>query len=270
MSFTDRRRHPWALATSALVYFFLLFPMLVILLSSFDPKEYMSFPPTGLSLKWYGHIWQVQLFVQGLKTSLSIGLYATVLALFLGVPAAYVLTRVNFPGKAALNSFLLSPLVVPELVLGMGLLQMLVLVRAFPVYPALLLGHTIIILPYAIRITLASLANLGPSIEEAARSLGANGFVAFFRVILPNIRTGLMAAALLSFITSFNNVPISLFLTGPNVTTLPIQMMIYSEYYFDPTIAALSVLMLLLTLVLVFTLERSLGLTYFSGGGRRK
>lgn len=270
MRTTDRRRHPWAVAVSCLVYFFLLFPMVVIVLSSFDPKEYMSFPPTSLSLRWYGHIWQVQLFVQGLKTSFSVAAYATGLALLIGIPAAYLLARTRFPGKAALSSLLLSPLVVPELVLGMGLLQMLVLVRAFPVYPALLIGHTIIVLPYAIRVTLASLVNLGPGIEEAARSLGANGFTAFVRVVLPNIRTGLLAAILLGFITSFNNVPISLFLTGPNVTTLPIQMMIYSEYYFDPTIAALSVFMLVLTLGLVFALERSIGLTNFAGGGSRK
>lgn len=270
MAFTDRRRHPWAVAVSVLVYFFLLFPMVVIVLSSFDPQEYMTFPPTGFSLRWYGHIWQVELFVQGLKTSLSIGAYATLLALLVGVPAAYALARADFPGKAAISAFLLSPLVVPELVLGMGLLQMLVLVGAFPVYPALLLGHAIVVLPYAIRLTLASLTNLGPGIEEAARSLGANGFTAFVRVILPNIRTGLLAAALLSFITSFNNIPISLFLTGPDVTTLPIQMMIYSEYYFDPSIAALSVLMLIFTLIMVFALERSIGLTYFTGGGSQK
>lgn len=270
MKYAGQRKQPIVLAMSFLVYFFLMFPMLVILASSFDPKEYMSFPPHGFSLRWYANILHVELFLRGLKTSFGIGIAATVCALLIGVPAAYALTRLNFRGKNLISSLLLSPLVVPEIVLGMGLLQLLVLVRAFPIYPALLIGHIVIVLPYAIRVTMASLTNLGPGIEEAARSLGANGFTTFFRAILPNIRTGILAAALLSFITSFNNVPISLFMTGPNVTTLPIQMMIYSDYYFDPTIASISVVMLLLTLLLVYAMERSIGLTYFAGGGSGK
>ncbi|MCL4515659.1 MAG: ABC transporter permease [Firmicutes bacterium] len=270
MRYAGHRGQPFVLAASCLVYLFLMFPMLVILLSSFDTREYMSFPPGGFTLRWYANILNVELFMQGMKTSFSVGILATVLALMLGVPAAYALTRLDFRGKSLLDSILLSPLIVPEIVLGMGLLQILVMVRAFPLYPALLIGHVVIVLPYAIRVTMASLINLGPGVEEAARSLGANGVRAFFRAVLPNIRTGLLAASLLSFITSFNNVPISIFMTGPNVTTLPIQMMIYSEYYFDPTIASISVVMLLLTLLLVYAMERSIGLTYFAGGGRRQ
>lgn len=254
---------PFALA-SILVYAFLMFPMVVILLSSFDPKEYMSFPPTGFSLRWYAHVFDVELFMVGLRTSVSTALLSTLIALILGVPAAYVLVRFNFRGKAVLQSFFLSPLVVPGIVLGCALLQFFVVLGRVPIYPGLVLGHIILVLPYAIRVTTASLVNLPVSVEEAAISLGATGTQSFFRVVLPNIRTGLLAAVLLSFITSFNNVPVSLFLSGPNVTTLPIQMMIYGEYYFDPSIAALSVIILLMTMVLVYLMERTIGLTYFT------
>lgn len=247
-----------------LVYAFLMFPMIVIVLSSFDPKEYMSFPPTGFSLRWYAHVFDVELFMVGFRTSLSTALLSTLIALLLGVPAAYVLVRFDFRGKAVLQSFFLSPLVVPGIVLGCALLQFFVVLGRVPIYPGLVLGHIILVLPYAIRVTTVSLANLPVSVEEAALSLGATGTRCFFRVVLPNIRTGLLAAVLLSFITSFNNVPVSLFLSGPNVTTLPIQMMIYGEYYFDPTIAALSVIILCMTLVLVYLMERTIGLTYFT------
>ncbi|MDI7246760.1 MAG: ABC transporter permease [Bacillota bacterium] len=249
---------------SFLVYAFLMFPMLVILMSSFDPKEYMSFPPTGFSLRWYAHVFDVELFMVGLKTSVSVALLSTLVALILGVPAAYLLVRFNFRGKAVLQSFFLSPLVVPGIVLGCALLRFFVIVGGIPIYPGLVLGHTILVIPYAVRVTTASLVNLPVSVEEAALSLGATGTQSFFKVVLPNIKTGLLGAVLLSFITSFNNVPVSLFLSGPNVTTLPIQMMIYGEYYFDPSIAALSVIVLLMTMMLVYLMERTIGLAYFT------
>lgn len=255
---------PFAVA-SILVYVFLMLPMTVILLSSFDPKQHMSFPPTGFSLRWYAHVFDVELFMVGFKTSLSVALLSTFIALVLGVPAAYVLVRFNFKGRGLLQSFFLSPLVVPGIVFGCALLQSFILLGGMPIYPGLVLGHVTLVIPYTIRVTAASLANLPVSVEEAALSLGATGTKSFFKVVLPNIRTGLLAAVLLSFITSFNNVPVSLFLSGPNVTTLPIQMMIYGEYYFDPSIAALSVIILAITIGLVYLMEKTIGLTYFTG-----
>lgn len=265
----NRRVHPVFFVAAIVVYIFLLFPLIVIMLSSFDPSEYMGFPPKGFSLKWYAHIWEVDMFVTGLKVSTLLALGSTLVALLLGVPAAYVISRFSFTGRDALNSLVMSPLLVPQLVVGLAFLQYLVVRSGMSISLGLLLSHTIILIPYAIRVVGASLQNLPISIEEAALSLGSTGFTTFWRVVLPNIRTGILAAVMLAFITSFNNVPMSLFLSGPGVTTLPIQMMIYSEYYFDPTIAAVSVFLLVLTMFLVFLMERTIGLTYFSSGGVR-
>lgn len=252
------------MVASVLVCVFLLFPMIVIVLSSFDPKEYMSFPPTGFSLRWYRHVFNVELFRVGFKTSIKVALISTSVGLIIGVPAAYTLVRFDFWGKATLQSFFLSPLIVPGIVLGCALLKTLIISGGLPIYYGLILGHIALVIPYTIRVTAASLMNLPVSVEEAALSLGATEVQSFYRVVLPNIKMGLLAAFLLAFITSFNNVPISLFLSGPNVTTLPIQMMIYGEYYFDPSIAALSVMILLLTMSLVYLVERTIGLTYFT------
>jgi putative spermidine/putrescine transport system permease protein len=127
-----------------------------------------------------------------------------------------------------------------------------------------LIGHTIVILPYIIRVISSSLENFDYSIEEAAISLGAGGLKTFFIIILPNISSGMIAAFILAFINSFNNVPISIFLSGPGVSTLPIQMMSYVEYYFDPTVSALSVVLMIMTAILMFIIERTLGLSFFA------
>lgn len=262
-----RRVHPVFWIVSVLVYVFLLFPLVVIALSSFDPGNYMRFPPTGFSLRWYGNITQVEMFMSGLKNSLLVAAGSTCLALILGIPPAYVLARFTFPGRNLINNFLLSPLFVPQLVVGMAFLQYLVVRSGLSIMVSLLIGHTLILIPYVMRTVGASLQNLSVSMEEASLSLGSSAFGTFFRIVLPNIRTGILAAVMLAFVTSFNNVPMSLFLSGPGVSTLPIQMMVYSEYYFDPTIAAISVVLILFTLVFVLLMERAIGLSEFMSGG---
>ena len=132
------------------------------------------------------------------------------------------------------------------------------LVSGIDVLLGLYLGHAAILFPYTVRVISASLRNLDSSIEDAAMSLGASRFKMFILVVLPNIRSGIVAAFILAFITSFNNVPISLFLTGPGVATLPIQMMLYMEQYFDPTIAALSTILIFFTVVIIQGMERVL------------
>jgi putative spermidine/putrescine transport system permease protein len=119
-------------------------------------------------------------------------------------------------------------------------------------------------LPFIIRVIASSLSNFDFSIEEAAESLGASKLGTFFKIVLPNIKSGIIAAVMIAFLESFNNVDISVFLTGPGVSTFPIQMLAYVENYFDPTIAAISVLLMILTAVLMFIIERLMGLSYFT------
>ena len=150
-----------------------------------------------------------------------------------------------------------------SLVIGFALLRFFIYVSNIPISAGLYLGHTAILLPYTVRVVSASLRNFDLFVEEAAISLGASRFFAFVSVILPNIQAGVVDAFILAFITSFNNVPVSLFLTGPGVATLPIQMLVYMEYYFDPTIAALSSIIIVITVFIVQTAERLLGISQY-------
>jgi putative spermidine/putrescine transport system permease protein len=189
---------------------------------------------------------------------------ATLLALLIGIPAAYGLSRFDFKGKDILKSFFFSPLIIPGVVVGFALFQFLVIKLELSVYMSLFLGHTLVILPYIIRVVGSSLEVFDYSIEEAAMSLGYTKINTFFKVVIPNITSGIIAAVMLAVISSFNNVPVSIFLTGPGVSTLPISMMSYVEYNYDPTVSALSVILMLITIGIMFVVEKTLGLDNFS------
>ncbi|ADM72348.1 ABC transporter permease [Paenibacillus sp. SEL3] len=249
---------------SLLVFIFLLGPLLIISVTSFEPGTVLKFPPQGFSLRWYENIFEVDLFMSTFKTSIVVSLLGNILALLIGMPAAYALSRFSFRGKDALNALFLSPLLIPGIVLGFTLLRYLIIVYHLPVYAGLLIGHTVIMLPFIIRVIASSLSNFDFAIEEAALSLGAGRLETFFKVVLPNIRSGIIAAILIAFLESFNNVDISVFMTGPGFSTLPIQMLTYVENYFDPTIAAISVMLMILTGILMFLIERLMGLSYFT------
>lgn len=246
------------------VYFFLLAPLVIIAISSFGAEKSLVFPPNGFSLKWIANIFKIEMFRKTFLISMQLSIFGTLIALILGIPAAYALSRYNFKGKSFFNGIFLSPVLIPGIVLGFSLLRYLVVYSKLNVYTSLLIGHVIIIIPYIIRVISSSLSNFDYSIEEASMSLGANKVKTFFTVVLPNIRSGVIAAFILAFINSFNNVPISLFLTGPGVSTLPIQMLIHVEYNFDPTIAALSLVLMVMTALLMFIIEKTLGLAYFA------
>ncbi|GMX62836.1 ABC transporter permease [Paenibacillus elgii] len=247
-----------------LVYIFLLGPLVIIAFASFEPGTVLKFPPQGFSLKWYQKIFEVEMFMSTFKTSIVVSILGNLFALLLGVPAAYALSRFDFKGKDALNGFFISPVLIPGIVLGFTMLKYLIVTYHLPLYTALLVGHTVIMLPFIIRVIASSLSNFDFAIEEAALSLGAGRLGTFFKVVLPNIKSGIIAAILIAFLESFNNVDISVFMTGPGISTLPIQMLTYVENYFDPTIAAISVLLMLFTAVFMFLIERLMGLSYFT------
>jgi len=248
---------------TAVMFIFLLGPFLVIIISSFSSNAVMRFPPEGFSLQWYEKVLNIEMFRTTFWMSLKTGLAATLTALVLGVPVAYVNVRHRYPGKNILELFFSSPAIVPGLVIGFSLLRFFIYVTKIPVLTGLYLGHTAILFPYTVRVVSASLRNFDQGIEEAAVSLGSSPLHAFFSVVLPNIQSGLVAAFILAFITSFNNVPVSLFLTGPGVATLPIQMLVYMEYYFDPTISALSSILIVLTVIIIQSTEKLLGISKY-------
>lgn len=246
-----------------LVYFFLIAPLLIIALTSFGESEFLRFPPDSFSFRWFINVFQTEMFISTFIISLKVAVISTFLALLMGIPASYIISRGNFKHKRLIESFFLSPVLIPQIVFGFSLFNFLIIKLKLPVFSSLLIGHTIFIIPYIIRVISANLENFDYEIEEAAVIFGSSPLKTFFIVVLPNISSGVIASFILAFINSFNNVPISVFLTGPGISTLPIQMMSYVEYYFDPTVAALSVLLMLMTTVLMFIIERSLGLNYF-------
>lgn len=248
----------------ALVYIFLLAPLVIIALTSIGTESYIAFPPKGFSIKWYANVFQSDMFMNTMFVSFLVSCGSTVLALLIGIPAAYGLSRFEFKGKDVLKSFFFSPLIIPGVVVGFALFQFLVIKLEFSVYMSLFIGHTLVIVPYIIRVVGSSLEVFDYSIEEAAMSLGYTKINTFFKVVMPNITSGIIAAVMLAFINSFNNVPVSIFLTGPGVSTLPISMMSYVEYNYDPTVSALSVILMVITIGIMFIVEKTLGLDSLS------
>lgn len=246
------------------VFLFLFLPLVIIAVTAFGGESTITFPIQSFSLKWFANVFASESFMSSFGLSIQIALLATLLALLVGVPAAYAMARHSIKGKKFLKSFFLSPTIIPGIVVGFSLYQFIVINLRIPVFYGLLLGHFLTVLPYIIRIVGSSLEQFDFSIEEAAWSLGCNKMGAFFKVVLPNITSGISAAFMLAFINSFNNIPVSMFLSGPGVSTFPTTLMNYIEYYYDPTVSAVSVLLMITTMIIMFIVEKTLGIAALS------
>ena len=258
------RIHPLLILFTVLVYIFLAGPLIIVFGASVSDTTYLTFPPQGFSLRWFENIFEISAFRRTIVTSLELAFLATGLALLVGIPAAYALNRYRIQLPTWLSTVFVLPILVPEIVFGFSLLKSVAVGASAPIFVALLIGHTLIVLPYCVRVISASLASFDFSIEEAAISLGSPPVKTFFTIVLPNVRSGVIAAFILAFITSINDVSTSLFLTGPGVSTLPIQILAHVEQFFDPTIASVSVLLMLLTIAVMAIVERTLGLTFLA------
>jgi putative spermidine/putrescine transport system permease protein len=240
----DRRRlGRWALGSAAgLTLAVILLPLVFVTWLAFFEQAIPSFPPRGYSFKWFVSIGDSPRFVDGFWLSLRVATAATLIGLALGVPTALGLARYRFPGREPLGNLLLLPLVVPGIVLGTSLYVFHVeatMLTELPILGSiagLVAGHILLVIPWTVRLVSASLAGFDRSLEEAAQNLGATPLTAFFRVTLPTIRPGIVAAALFGFVVSFGNLEMSMFLVGPGRTTLPITILQYLEYRIDPTI----------------------------------
>jgi len=249
--------------TLTVVLAFLLGPFLIIVAAALSAGETLAFPPQGLSLKWVFKVFEIESFQKSFALSMFLAIFGTLAALVLGVPVAYAASRYKLPFRETLRTIVSAPIIVPGIIVGLALLRYLVIPLDVGVGPALFIAHTALILPYAVRVVSASLENLRSDIEEAAVILGSSRAGAFFRVVLPNIRSGILAAFILGFVTSFNQVPVSLFLSGPGVRTLPIDMIWYMEITYDPSVAALAALLAFLSIAIVFLAERFLGFSRY-------
>ncbi len=242
---------------------FLIGPFLIIIAAALSSGNSLAFPPAGFSLRWFAAVFEVKSFRASFGLSMFLGVFGTITALLLGIPAAYAVTRYRIPFGETIRTAVAAPIIVPGIIVGLALLRYLVIPTGLTVTLALFFAHTALVLPYAVRVAAASLENLRSDIEEAAILLGCTRVGAFRRVVLPNIQGGILAAFILGFVTSFNQVPVSLFLSGPGVRTLPIDMLSYMEITYDPSVAALSAILAFLSLAIVFGAERFLGLSRF-------
>ena len=238
---------------------FLIGPFFIIIAAGLSAGENLAFPPEGLSLKWYWEAFEVESFA----LSMFLAVFGTLSALVLGVPAAYALSCYRLPFAETVKTIVAAPIIVPGIIVGLGLLRYLVIPLNFTVSLALFMAHTALVIPYAVRVVTASLENLRSDMEEAAILLGCTRFGAFVKVVLPNIRGGVLAAFILGFVTSFNQVPVSLFLSGPGVRTLPIDMLAYMEITYDPSVAALSALLAIMSVGIIFLAEKFLGFSRY-------
>ncbi len=231
----------------AAVYGFLFLPLIFIAFISVFSNRIISFPPDGYTLRWYFNILSQAQFVNGFVMSFQVALLAMVCGCILGTLAAIALTKFSFRGKAFLNTLLMSPLIVPGIVAGTALYVFYIQItelfglRLAGSLPGLAFAHITITIPWTVRLVATSMGGADRSVEEAAMNLGANSWTTFTKVTLPLIRPGIVAAALFSFIVSFGNLEMSLFLVGPGKTTLPIAILQYLSFNLDPTIAAVSV-----------------------------
>lgn len=241
---------------------FLLAPLLVIVIAAFSPSQFMVFPPPGVSWRWFTKVLNEPEFTHALWNSVVLGVASTVCAAALAVPAALVLARYRIRGRRELLAFFLSPLSLPTIILGIGLLFFTSRIGLGGSFLALLAGHVVLVTPYIMRTVLAVYAGINREIEEAAAVLGAPPIQTFFRVTLPIIRPGIVAGGIFAFLISFDEVPVALFLSNTETTTLPVSILSYLVHNFDPAVAAISTIQMLIVLVLLLVLERSFGIRH--------
>jgi putative spermidine/putrescine transport system permease protein len=239
---------------------FLLGPLLVVAVFSLNPTPYIQFPPVGVTLHWYEKFFASYEFMNSLWLSLRVAAAVVVVSSFIGACAALALARGSLPGTRFLAALFLAPLMLPAILTGLALFQLLLTLGIGRPTWALVIGHTLVAVPYVIRTTIAVLADFDRRIEEAAAALGASPVRVFFEVTLPIIRPGIIAGGIFAFIISFDQFPISLFLVAPNNETLPIVMFNYMKFELDGAIAAASMVSILLALAVVIVIDRLVGL----------
>ncbi|MBU6498078.1 MAG: ABC transporter permease [Rhodospirillales bacterium] len=244
------------------VFAVVLLPLVAVVWLSFFNQEIIAFPPEGYTWRWYANAWSQRQFASGFLNSLEIALIAASIGVTVGTAAAYALVRARFPGKTAIAGLLLGPLAIPGVVLGTGLYVFFVQIdnaidfQIVATLPGLIAAHVLLTIPWTVRLVAASLQGLHPAAEEAAANLGARPWTVFRRVTLPMMRAGVVAGALFSFIQSFENLELTLLLTGPGRSTLPVEMLNYLEFRVDPTLAAVATVQIVLIGALMLITDR--------------
>jgi putative spermidine/putrescine transport system permease protein len=255
-----RANGPAALAFHALFVVFVLAPILVVCAVAFTPLGFLSLPTQGPSLRWFRAIGNNPEFVEAFRTSLWLGALSASIAIAATVPCALAVARYRFPGRDALVAFLQSPLMIPPVVLGIAFLRFFTEIGLSGTFLGLVLSHVVIVMPFALRLVIAAASGGDPQLEQAAVSLGASSWQSFRRVTLPLILPGIVSGWVLAFITSFDEVTMTVFIASPRTTTLPVRLFLYIQDNIDPLVAAVSAALIFLTIAAMLLLDRLYGL----------
>jgi len=248
-------------ALAGVAIFFLLFPTVIVVLTSFTSSASLRFPPDGLSLRWYAALANAHQMQAAALNSLEVAAGATLISVVLGTTGALALAQSRAGWARLLDSLFMSPLLLPALAFGFAALIYFSLLGLELSRTTLVLGHAAVCVPFVLRTTLASLSQLDPGLLDASASLGAGRFYTFRRVTLPLIGRAVAAGGFLAFMASFDNVPVSLFLADARTEVLPIHLWQIIETDLDVRTAAASGLLILLTLLLMIAAERFAGLS---------
>jgi putative spermidine/putrescine transport system permease protein len=248
----------WTLITVILV--FLTIPAVVVLMSSVNPTEILSFPPKGFSLKWYVHAFTYEDFQTSFYNGVIVTFFASTIASAVGVAAAYVTHRYKFRGRRVLEFLLAAPLIIPRFTTGFGFLLVGAGLGFANGYAIVILTHIILVLPFVTRSVYVSLVNIDRDLERSASNLGASPGSVFLRITLPLLTPGIVGGWIIAAILSFTEFTASLYVTSYATQTLPVAMYVYVREYTDPTLAAISSLLIISTTLATFLVDRALGL----------
>lgn len=250
----------FALLFHTLFIIFIVAPLVVVVLVSFTDKGYIAMPFSGASLRWFSAIWDSRDVIQALITSVGLAFSSACVAIVLAVPAALAFSRYQFPGKTALMGFFMSPLMIPQVVLGVAFLRFFSLSGIGGSFIWLVLTHVVVVMPYALRLVLSAAIGTNREIEHAARSLGASRIITFIKISIPMLIPGIVGGWLLSFIQSFDELTMTIFVATPSTMTLPVVMYNHIAQTIDPLVASVSTVLIVGTLVIMLLLEKLVGL----------
>jgi putative spermidine/putrescine transport system permease protein len=238
-----------------LVFFFLIAPIVIVVPLSFNSETFFSFPMPGLSLRWYSEFFNGLQWQLALKNSVIVATSATILATVLGTLAALGLTRAHIPLKGLILAILISPIIVPIVIIAVGSYYFYARIGLASTLPGLILAHTALGVPFVVITVTATLAGFDQNLIRAGASLGANPMRVFFKVTLPLILPGMVSGALFAFVTSWDEVVVALFLAGPEQHTLPRRMWSGIRELLNPTILAVATLLIAVSVLLMTTIE---------------
>ena len=234
----------------------LVAPILVVVGIAFNPTPRFLLPLHGFSLRWFRDFFDSGEYLHALfAVSLPLALLVCLVSVAIGTLAAIGLVRVRLRGREALEAAFLLPILVPSILLGAALYLFFVRIDLAGSFAALAIGHTLIGIPFVIRVVIAGLSGINPAYEEAAISLGCNKVLAFWKVVMPLLRSSIVSGGAFAFIASFSDVNVALFLSGPGTNTLPLQIFSDIQWQGDPSIAAASAIQVLVVTTLVLAAQ---------------